>query len=122
MIRIFGISLLIIISFAKEYFISFRFSSLNSLLINQNFICTEALIKHSCKRKFAFAIEVDSEFKCENYKEKIIEKLIRSQVIITSFQEKINNSYYFKETLIYPPKLFDIIIKDDVAYFYECKE
>ncbi len=102
--------------FAQEYYISFRFVLQNDNLLIENFNCAKVLSEKSCKKVFLFSLKV-RKFDCNKLKEQIISYLLKDEVYVTSFKDKSS-----KVVVTYLPKLFDIIIKDDVAYFYECKE
>ena len=73
------------------------------------------------KRKFIFAIDTDyltPKDVCKNESSKIIENLMKYKSIVYS-NEKLNNFTLKTRTkLSFPPRRFDIIIKNYKAYFY----
>jgi chemotaxis receptor (MCP) glutamine deamidase CheD len=74
-----------------------------------------------CKKKYLFSLDVsgnDVVKICYNNREKIINRLYSYDIAVSS-HEKINDT---TAKLVFTPKLFDIIIKDNRAYFYICKE
>ncbi len=119
MIRTFGTSLLILLSslYAKEYYISFRFSAENSVIISQNFNCSKVLKKKKFKKKFLFKIKITKPFACSKYKEIIIQNLYNQNIYISSTEKKTPFVSY-KDVMTFLPHLFDIIINNDYAYFY----
>jgi len=50
--------------------------------------------------------------------EKIFNELLKRDIILTSLSKKTSNSFYEKTKIVYLPKRFDIIIKNNEAYFY----
>ncbi len=123
MIRIIGIKLLLIlISFlrAEEYFISFQLSSKNYRLIYENFNCSKKLTHTTGKKIFLFDIKCNKNniLKCcYEHKNEIIDKLINSKITITG-RDEISNKQNSHAKLTFLPSTFDIIIKDQMLYFY----
>jgi hypothetical protein len=107
--------------YAKEYYISFRFSSVNSFLYDQNFNCSKTIQKYKCNKKLLFTLPLKKSFSCKNYKSEIVNKLLKENIRVFSVERKYEG-YDFKNVITFTPKLFDIIIKNKKIYFYECKE
>ncbi|GAB6045038.1 hypothetical protein JCM11957_06360 [Caminibacter profundus] len=122
MIQIIGIGLLIINLIAKEYFISFEIISKNNKIIYSKINCSKNLLhKNFSKKKYLFSIKCQTKdfLKCcQLKKDKIINKLILTDISISGYDEKSYSTFISISKLIYLPHLFDIIIKDDKAYFY----
>lgn len=113
-----GISILIIINFLfGDYYISFDFTSKNGVLTSYHFNCSKALTNSNIRKKLIFIIPVKSKnikLICKNNQQKIINNLLRYQFFITSN----DNAFNFKTKGVFLPKRFDIIIKNNKAYFY----
>ena len=113
-----GIGILIIINFLfADYYISFDFTSKNGILISYHFNCSKTLTTSNKKEKLIFALPVKSKnikLMCKNNQQKIINNLLKYQFFITSYDTEFN----FKIKGVFLPKRFDIIIKNNKAYFY----
>ena len=121
----FILTIIAVISYSKEVYISFDFVSLNQKIISGNFFCSKALVNSCNKKKFVFKIKTNfkNEFLiCKLKKEELISKLLQFKANIYSNEYLSNKTFYSRIKLSFPPKKFNIIIKDNTAYFYECKE
>ncbi|MEO1924181.1 MAG: hypothetical protein ABGX25_06705 [Nautiliaceae bacterium] len=106
---------------AKEVFISFSFVSYNNKLVYNNFNCSFALTSSEENGVFLFSLPCNSDdiikF-CYKNSSLIIENLLKKNVFFYS-NEKLDNNFYFgRSKITFTPKRFDIIIKDNWAYFY----
>jgi hypothetical protein len=89
--------------------------------------CSKALTNRNLSGKLVFKIDVHGKDKyykhnplklCKNYKNTIMDKLLKSKIIFYS-NETLNNSFYSgREKMTFLPHRFDIIIKNGTAYFY----
>jgi len=107
--------------FSRDVFISFQYKSINNVLKVSNFNCSFAMTKSSKRATFLFKIPTINKNIlqiCKRNKEKIINYLLQEEIYITS-NEKVNNfSITSRVVATFLVKRFDIIIKNQVAYFY----
>jgi len=119
-INIFKICLLINLLYA-DYFISFSFTSLNNIIIYYELNCARTLTNKNIERKLLFKIPtmyLQVKKLCKYQSQILIDNLIKFESIIYSNDEIFQNRYNFRTKLTFPPKRFDIIIKNGIAYFY----
>ena len=119
-INIFKICLLINFLYA-DYFISFSFTSLNNKIISYELNCAKAMTNENIERKLLFKIPtmyLKVKKLCKYQSQILIDNLMKFESIIYSNDEIVQNRYNFKTKLTFPPKRFDIIIKNETVYFY----
>jgi len=119
-INIFKICLLINFLYA-DYFISFSFTSLNNKIISYELNCAKAMTSEIKKEKFLFKIPTiynKVQKICKYQSQILIDNLMKFELIVYSNDEIVQNRYNFKTKLTFPPKRFDIIIKNETVYFY----
>ena len=117
---VFAITNLFSLSFATDYYLSFQITSVNNQIVANKIEYSKAMTHSSAKRKFLFSFPTDCksiEKMLENNKDKIFNLLLKEDILVTS-TSLINNRFYEKSKISYLPKRFDIIIKNQVAYFY----
>jgi hypothetical protein len=106
----------------NDYFISFSLTNLNLKEINYQINISKALtIKHNGKDKFLFKLWCNNKKLRQCLKKnssKIFNILLTENIIVTSFSQISNSSFFEKTKIVYLPKRFDIIIKNGYAYFY----
>ena len=117
-INIFKLCLIINFLYA-DYFISFSFTSLNNQIISYELNCAKAM---SSKSKKIFLFKFFTPYHnvkeiCKYQSQILVDKLIKFNSFIYS-DEIIKNDYHFRIKLTFIPKRFDIIIKNQKAYFY----
>ena len=106
---------------AKDFFISFDFTSKGYKLSSFHFFCSKAMTQSDANEKFIFSIDTSySKPKevCKKESQKIIDNLIKYKSIIYSNETLTNFSLKTRTKLSFPPKRFDIIIKNSRAYFF----
>jgi len=118
-----GILISIIVNFLfADYYISFDFTSVNGALVSYHFNCSKTIIDYNTKKqKFLFSIPVKSNnvyFICKKNQMKIINKLLRYHLNIYSYDKTFDSNIYSEIKGVFLPRLFDIIIKNNKAYFY----
>ncbi len=117
-----GIIILILNNFLfGDYFISFDFTSLNSKIITFHFNCSKAMVESYTKKRFLFKFKTpykNIKKICKFQKNKIIDNLLKEKFRINAYILKRNNYIVSREKGVYLPKRFDIIIKNNYAYFY----
>jgi hypothetical protein len=104
-----------------DYFISFSLTSNNLREINYYLNISKALTKLNTNKKYLFKIYCSNKNIiqcCKKNSEKIFNKLLKRDIIITSTVNLSNSSFYEKTKIVFLPKRFDIIIKNGFAYFY----
>jgi hypothetical protein len=112
-----GINLLIIISFPfflfADYYLSFQLYSNDFVLQKYTLNCSKALTNSNSSKKLIFKIKTDKKSVldlCKQEKDKIILNLLKNENYIYSKNNVTK--------LTFPPKRFDIIIKNGYVYFY----
>jgi len=119
-INIFKICLLINFLYA-DYFLSFSFTSVNNKIISFELNCAKAMTSENKNKKFLFKIPTlynKVQKICKYQSQTLIDKLTNVEVYIYSNDEVLKSKYNFRTKLTFPPKRFDIIIKNEAAYFY----
>jgi hypothetical protein len=118
--KILLIHLILVSSFARDYFVSFDFYVDNSQLKSFHFNCAKAMSFKKSKKKFLFSFPLYKNISatCKKYKNEIVNNLLKKGVYVTSYEVLINSSITQKQKLTFLPKRFDIIIKDAEVYFY----
>jgi len=106
--------------FAKDYFISFRYSIKNFQLTYSKFNCSKALSKSKNKGIFLFSLPCDSNIKkcCKQYEDIIAKKLLKLQIYTYSHDKLNKNLLNSTSKLTFTPKRFGIILKDGEMKFY----
>jgi len=104
------------------YYVSFQYSTKNYKLIYSKFNCSKSLTNNIRRRRLLFSFDCGEESVlkcCKKYQDLIVDKLLESDIILTS-RDKIYNTYIqTHKKLTFLPHKFDIIIKNDKIYFYE---
>ena len=103
-------------SLFASYYLSYRAVTKNFSLIYSKLECSKALVKINFSKKLLFAIDTDEKDPlkvCKIHSEEIIDKLIKHKIIVNSTFNRND-----KIKIIFLPHLFDIIIKNNIAYFY----
>ena len=118
-LKIILLIILAVCSRAKEYYISFDFVAKNAILTNEHFYCSLALTSSTSKSRYLFSLPLYKNIKstCKKYENEIIQNLLRQRVVITSYEIK-TEFLKTKTKLVFLPKRFDIIIKNDRVYFF----
>jgi len=108
-----------VISFARDYYISFDFVNVNNKLIVSNFVCSKALSEKTSFKKFLFSLPLDKNIKttCEKNRDFIVSKLLKLGVRVSNYTV-LHGRIDSKTKIVFLPKRFDIIIKNDRVYFY----
>jgi len=119
-LKIILLTLLAVCSFGRDYYISFDWVVKNGRLSVENFNCSNSLIKTNAPKRllFIFPLTKDIYTTCMKNKEKIVSKLLKEKIVVTSNEKISNGRVYAKSKLVCLPKRFDIIIKDKKVYFY----
>ena len=107
---------------AKDYFISFDFSSTDYVLRSYNFNCSAAMTNDN-NQKYIFLFEFPTRYKnisdvCKFNQAKIIKYLLKYKFHISSNETKKNNYLFSRIKGVFLPKRFDIIIKNGFVKFY----
>jgi len=110
-----------LILFAKDYYISFSFASINYMLKVFQFNCSRALTSSNKHKIFLF--KIGCEYKninkcCYSHKSEIIDNLLKNEVFLYSLDKLNKNSFKDYSKLTFTPKRFDIILKNGYLYFY----
>ena len=74
--------------------------------------------KKGKEKEYGILYNKNIEICLKTQSEKIFNKLLKRNIILTSFSKKTSNSFYEKTKIVYLPKRFDIIIKNNEVYFY----
>lgn len=88
----------------------------NSTLLSSTLECSKSLTTDNLNKKLLFTLNVDETdplLICKKYKNKIIDQLLKYKAII--------NAQYMQNDrikILFLPHRFDIIIKNQTAYFY----
>jgi len=107
--------------FAKDFYISFSFSSLNYNLKFFQFNCSKALT--STKKNKVFLFKLSCKYKniqkcCYLHQSEIIDNLLKNEVFLYSLDKLNKNFFKDYSKLTFTPKRFDIILKNGYLYFY----
>jgi hypothetical protein len=120
------VSILFVINLqAEEYYISFQYSTKNYLLIYEKFNCSKSMNNEENENfVFLFSLPYDGGDilkYCYKYKDKIVEALLRDDVVISSYNKY--NNLYLKTTkkLTFLPYKFNIFRYQGKIYFYKIK-
>lgn len=111
----------IISLFARDFFLSFDLTSKNYKLTSFHFYCSKAMTKSYRKGQLIFSIDTDylkAEEVCKKDSSKIVDNLLKYKGVIYSNDKLKNFSLKNREKLSFPPRRFDIIIKNYRAYFF----
>jgi len=116
--------ILTICSFARDYYISFDYVVKNSELKVSHFNCSKALSKTKLKKTFLFSLPLYKNIKstCYKYKNQIVDRLLKEEVILSSYDKKERFFFFDKTKLVFLPRRFDIIIKSNRVFFYVKEE
>jgi len=118
-INIFKLCLFINFLYA-DYFLSFSFTSLNNKIVSYELNCARAMTNKNVKKIFLFKFSTpyhNVKEICKYQSQILVDKLMKLNSFVYS-NEVIKNDYHFRIKLTFIPKRFDIIIKNQVAYFY----
>ncbi len=106
---------------ASDYFISFDFSSKNGVLTSYNFNCSKSMTYSDKLSKLLFKIKTpykNIENLCKYNQNDIIKNLLKFKFYVSGNDKKTTKVVYSKIKGVFLPTLFDIIIKNNTAYFY----
>ncbi len=116
------LSLIIIINLkAKDFYISFQYKVSNYKISFSRFNCSKAMTSSIEHKKFLFSLPCKSSSIrkcCYKNKSVIINELLKNGLIVTSNDEIINSNLKTRSKLTFLPHRFDIIMKNQIAYFY----